>query len=182
MPFSIGAPVVPVNIGTNTYILGSGDYSVIGDLVLQNNETMFINGNTRLYVTGNFTMKNASGTFLSIVPGGSLKVYIGTPGGAAVAGTFTQVNNTGFAGAFQVFGLKSLTSLTWNGNTAFVGTIYAPYADYSMGGGGSTDFDFQGAATVRSVSLNGHFNFHYDQNLARNQKEAGFAVISWREL
>jgi hypothetical protein len=182
VPFSGGAPVVAVNIGTNTYWLGSGDYSVNGDLVLQNNETMFINGNVRLYVTGNFTMKSQNGTFLKIVPGGSLKVYIGTPGGAAVAGAFTQVNNTGFAGSFQVFGLKSLTSLTWNGNTAFVGTIYAPYADYSMGGGGSTDFDFQGACTVRSVNLNGHFNFHYDQNLARNQKEAGFAVISWREL
>jgi hypothetical protein len=181
-PFTSGFPVVPVNIGTNTYILSTGDYYVGGDFTINNNETLYINGNTRLYVTGNFNMKAQNASFISMAPGASLKLYIGQPGGTPVAATFAQVNNSGAAISFSVYGLPTLTTMTWNGNTAFVGNLYAPEADLSLGGGGSTIYDYQGSLTVRSVGMNGHFNFHYDQNLARAVPGTGFLVTGWQEL
>jgi hypothetical protein len=60
--------------------------------------------------------------------------------------------------------------------------VYAPEAAFSCGGGGSTDFDYQGACVVYSASMNGHFNFHFDENLSRLGPPTGFSIISWREL
>jgi hypothetical protein len=34
-------------------------------------------------------------------------------------------------------------------------------------GGGSDTWDFIGAVVTKSVTLNGHFDFHFDENLAR---------------
>ena len=83
---------------------------------------------------------------------------------------------------FQYWGLPSNTSLTWNGNNTYVGTVYAPETDFSCGGGGSTAFDFQGACVVNTLSLNGHFSFHFDENLSRLGIPTGFTIISWKEL
>jgi len=33
--------------------------------------------------------------------------------------------------------------------------------------GGSDEYDFQGACVADALVLNGHFNFHYDENLKR---------------
>jgi hypothetical protein len=171
-----------VNSGTNTYVLSSGDYYMDSDLVLSQNETLYVAGNVRLYVTGNVNMKSQNQCFISIAAGGSLKLYVGTETGPAVSAQLTQVNTLGNASSFQYYGLPSNTSITWNGNNTYVGTVYAPEADFSAGGGGSGILDFQGSCTVNSVSLNGHFNFHFDQNLKRNGPAVGFTVTSWREL
>jgi len=52
-------------------------------------------------------------------------------------------------------------------NANFVGAIWAPQADFTLGGGGNNTYDFIGAVVTRSVKLNGHFNFHFDENLER---------------
>jgi hypothetical protein len=51
-----------------------------------------------------------------------------------------------------------------------------------MGGGGSTAYDFVGAAVVGSATMNGHFKFHYDENLTRNGPKSGYVATSWTEL
>ena len=181
-PYANGLPLVSVPIGTNTYILASGDYYVNGDFVLSQNETLYVSGNARLYVTGNINMKSQNSCFITIAPGASLVLYCGTTDGPAVSAQLTQVNTAGNASTFQYWGLPSNTAVTWNGNNSYVGTVYAPEAAFSMGGGGSSDFDYQGACVVYSASLNGHFNFHFDENLSRLGPPTGFSVISWREL
>src|SRR5205085_31173 len=102
--------------------------------------------------------------------------------GPPVGGNLGMVNTAGNASTFQLFGMPTLTSLTWGGNTAYMGTVYAPEADFALNGGGQNTTDFQGALTVRSISMNGHFNIHYDQNLRRNAPASGYTVNSWREL
>jgi len=37
-------------------------------------------------------------------------------------------------------------------------------------------------AVTGSVKMNGHFNFHYDENLGKLQTGRGFIVTSWNEL
>jgi putative adhesin len=71
----------------------------------------------------------------------------------------------GNAANFSYFGTTNNTQITFGGNASFTGTIYAPQADFSLGGGGSSTYDFVGASVTRSVSMNGHFNFHFDENL-----------------
>jgi len=181
-PFTSGFTVIPVNVGTNTYMLGTGDYYVNGDLVLNNGETLWVGGNARVYVTGNVNMKSQNNCFISIAPGASLMLYVGTESGSAVTTTLTQVNTAGNAGSFQYYGLASNTSITWGGNYTYVGTVYAPEASFTAGGGGSTIMDFQGACVVNDLTLNGHFNFHFDENLIRNGPVTGYAVTSWTEL
>jgi Tfp pilus assembly protein PilX len=181
-PFTAGLPVLNVGVGTNTYILASGDYYVNGDFVINNNETLYVAGNARLYVTGNFTMKSANGSFVTIAPGATLKLYVGTQSGSPVSTAMTQVNTVGNAGTFQYWGLPSNTSMSWSGNNVYVGTVYAPEASFEAGGGGSTAFDFQGSCSVNNLSMNGHFSFHYDENLKRSGPGTGFSVTSWREL
>jgi hypothetical protein len=51
-----------------------------------------------------------------------------------------------------------------------------------MGGGGTTPYDFVGAGVVGSATMNGHFRFHYDENLTRGGPKSGYVATSWSEL
>jgi len=182
-PFTSGFSVTQNGSGTNTYVLGSGDYYVNGDFTVANKETLYISGNVRLYVTGNFTMVGQNGSYISIAPGATLKLYVGTETGPAVSSTFMNVNNAGNAYNFQYYGLPSNTSATWSGNASYIGTVYAPEVNFTLNGGGNGNTsDFQCACVVNSVTMNGHFNFHYDENLLRNGPVSGYTVGSWSEL
>jgi hypothetical protein len=90
-------------------------------------------------------------------------------------------NDTGNAGSFLYFGLPTNTAIDFGGNAGFTGAIYAPQADFSLGGGGSDEIDFIGASVTKSVKMNGHFNFHYDENLANIGPGRGFIPTSWAE-
>jgi len=76
-------------------------------------------------------------------------------------------NASGHADRFYLFGLPTCTSISFGGNGNFYGAIYAPEADFSLGGGGSDTWDFVGASVTKTVTMNGHFYFHYDENLQR---------------
>jgi hypothetical protein len=182
-PYNTGFSV-PVNNGnqTNTYPLTSGNYYVNGDFVMSQNETMNVNGVVNMYVTGNFNMKSQNACTINVAPGSSLTLYVGTPNGPAVSSSLTVVNVTGNAANFSYFGLPSNTSVTWGGNNQYVGTVYAPEADFSCGGGGNNTYDYQGACLVNTISMNGKFNFHFDENLKRSGPMSGYAAISWSEL
>ena len=85
--------------------------------------------------------------------------------------------------AVVCFGLPSTKTMSWHGNAAFSGVVYAPEAFFTMGGGGSTAYDFQGACTVGSMKLNGNFNLHYDEYLRHlGVLSSGFTVTYWQEL
>ena len=119
------------------------------------------------YVSGNFNAQNNS-TIL-ITPGASLRLYVGSTSGSAVAATFGIVNSFGNAFNFQMFGLPTCTSVTITGGNVYLGTFYAPKAELtSFGGGTGSSVDCQGAFAVQSISMNGHSSFHFDQNLKRN--------------
>jgi hypothetical protein len=91
------------------------------------------------------------------------------------------VNQDGLATSFSYWGLPSNTSVTMAGNAAFIGTIYAPQAALTLGGGGNTTYDFSGASISNTVAINGHFNFHYDEGL-KSGPARGYIVDSWQEV
>ncbi len=131
-----------------------------------------------LYVTDALSM--GSGTEIRLAPGASLKLYVGAA--TATIGGNGVVNGSGQAKDFTYYGLPSNTSFGLSANAAFVGQINAPEADFTLGGGGASTYDFIGASMTKSVKMNGHFNFHYDESLVSVPAPAGYVVVSWDEL
>jgi hypothetical protein len=137
--------------------------------------------NVVLYVSD--TLNLGKGGAIYLAPGASLTLYCG----AATASLGGQgiVNSTGLAQNFQYYGLPSNTSFGLQANASFTGFIYAPEASITLGGGGSSPYDFAGQVVAASMKMNGHFNIHFDQALSSEtlagQGASGYSAGSWHE-
>jgi hypothetical protein len=183
VPFTSGFTPQSGTLGKNTYtyLLDGGssgaDYSIT-DLTLSGKQSMFVTNKVRLLVTGTLSVSgNAS---IEVATNSSLKIYV--QGANASLGGNGVANDTGNATNFFYFGLPTNTSLSFSGNAAFTGVIYAPDARFSLGGGGNNTLDFIGASVSSTVSMNGHFNFHYDESLGRLNLSSVYKITSWNEL
>ena len=141
---------------------------------------LVITAPTTLWVQGSFSPAG-----ILITNGGSLTLYIGKATGSgdslSLSGNGT-INQPGLAANLQVYGLPSLTSISLSGNAGFIGAIYAPEADFSGGGGGNNKLDSSGSLVVNSVTLNGHWNFHYDESLKNSGPSRGWIARNWTEI
>jgi hypothetical protein len=152
------------------YILGDGNYQ-LSTL----NGSVYVQGNAVLLVTS-----SASPSSITIADGKSLQLY-NQASGFSLSGNVV-LNGTGTASEFGYYGLPSNTSVSFNGNAAFVGTIYAPEAALTLGGGGNDNYDFIGSAVANSITMNGKFNFHYDEALEKTGPYRSYVVTSWKEM
>jgi hypothetical protein len=166
-----------VNGENYTYVLGNGNYQ-LGGFSLSGQKKMAITGNAVLLVTSDISM--AGQAAIEIKPGASLTIYM-TGSSAKFAGQGI-VNEGGNALDFAYYGMPSNSEIKLSGNAGFVGTIYALNAALTLGGGGSDTSDFIGASVTGSVKMNGHFNFHYDENLGREGPGGDFVATSWHEI
>jgi hypothetical protein len=157
-----------------TLVLSGGNYEM-ASLDLRKDETIAVTANSVLYVTGDLTMLGR----IDIMPGARLELYVGGAN-ATIGGD--GVNNTGQAASFVYYGLPSNTSLKLPSNGDFTGAIYAPSADFSLSGGGSAAFNFSGACVTRQISVNGHYDFHYDESLGKFGPGKDYVIFSWVEL
>jgi len=169
----------PVTIDGQDYkyvILLSGRYHTEG---LQGSLYVGTNVQATLVLTAN-TKLTGSQDRIYLAPGAQLMLYMDAPlfslKGQGV------INSSGRAENFLYFGTPRNTTVSLGGNASFTGAIYAPDADFTLGGGGRDTYDFVGASVTKTVKMNGHFNFHYDENLRRVGPSRGFVVTSWREL
>jgi hypothetical protein len=152
---------------TYNYILGNDNYilSSFGGKVL-------VTGNATLLVTDRVQFTGTD--FIKIAPGGSLKLYVAAP--TALIGGQGVLNLAGVATAFQYFGLPSNTSVSISGE--LTGFVYAPNADLTLNGGGN----IYGATMTKSLTINGAYNFHFDEALKRVWSLHYLAVTSWDEI
>lgn len=160
-------------VATYDYVLDNGDYYLTGI----SSANILVRGNARLYVQG--SISQSGGSAITIGNSGTLQVWVS--GSVSFTGN-AAVNTTGDATRMRINGLPSCTSISFSGNSEFTGTLYAPQAHMTYNGGGSDRADFMGAAIVGSAQLNGHFEFHYDENLGRNGPSASFVIDSWSEI
>jgi hypothetical protein len=165
--------------GTNYTLLGNGNYMVDNakPLKFSSGDVILVTGRAKLYVTGDFIMGGQSQ--IIITPGASLQLYVGGQNAE-----FQTINNGGNCATFSYFGLPGNTSINLAGNSLLLGTIYAPNAALTLAGSGDpkTPFDFQGACAVNTIKLNGHFNFHFDENLKRKGPVRGYQITAWSEI
>jgi len=153
------------------YILDDGNY-----MLTSLNGTVYVRGNAKLYVNGT----TCNMTDMDIKPGNVFNLYSSAPSVSIGGNNSVYSDNT--ADAFTFWGLPTCTSISISGNGSFNGTIYAPQADMTLNGGGNNTVDLVGAAVVKSATLNGHFNFHYDEALARIGPSRGYIISTWDEL
>jgi hypothetical protein len=158
-------------------------YTQNGNYVLNtiSGKTIYIatNANVKFYISGNVSMSGTDS--ITIAPqGASLAIYMA---GATfkAAGNAALNNLSEKAENFAYYGLPSNTSVQFGGNANFIGTIYAPQANFSLGGGGNDEYDFVGASVTKTVTMNGKFNFHYDENLAKTGPARGYVPTLWAE-
>jgi len=169
-----GSVTSPTGGTTNyTYVLGDGDYQLSSF-----SGTVRVTGQAVLYVTDSVSFRGQD--FIYIDENASLKLYV-SASSASIAGLGLLNQNTDPL-SFQYYGLPSNTSLSLSGNASFTGVIYAPAADFTLGGGGSDLIDFVGSSVTRTVTMNGHYKFHYDESLRSRGPISGYIPISWDEL
>jgi hypothetical protein len=133
---------------------------------------MAIVGDVTLYVDNDF--KTGGSGFIYMYPGSSLKLYVS---GAFTASGGGIINSTQNASKLSVYGVNT-TSQSWSytGGAAFIGTVYAPNADFTFSGGAGG----VGSFTVNNVTVTGNAGIHYDESLAPGVK--GYTVTAWNEL
>lgn len=170
------APTATIS-GKTEHIFNSSGYYIV-------NDSYPITVNANVNVTLDVRPANWNPTTLTINGGttnsGNVVLYLRS-GNITMAG-----NKSGGAAAnrpenLYVFGLPAVTSITWSGNSDFVGAIYAPEADLVLNGGGGA-VNFMGAGVINTARINGHYNFHYDTSLGTNRYSRGYVVNGWKEL
>jgi hypothetical protein len=156
-------------------------FTIGGDYIVSDSGTIYVatNVTVRLKATVNSFSPNkiyVAGTGAS---SGKMTTYL--TGTSATLKT-EHVTQSGKAANMVFMGLPSVTSISYNGNGDFTGVIYSPQADFQLNGGGSSTWDFIGASVTKLVQMNGHYHFHYDEDLKRNGPNNGYIAIDWREL
>lgn len=178
IPAAVPTGNYPINGVTYDYILISGPYRAPSGLNLKNKK-MIVTGNATLLVEGgDIEITGAGG--ITIATNATLNLYMNGP--AFKAAGNGVINLAGRASQFAYWGMPNNTSITLQGNADFMGTIYAPNADFKLGGGGSSGDDFMGASITKTVTMGGHFKFHYDESLGKFGPRRGYTIASWNEL
>jgi hypothetical protein len=161
--------------GTPTYdFTTSGDYYITGtsDIIVEPGVTVRVRVDATTFNPANIHILSTNGS------SGSLSIY-------QVSGSVSMSGNTtvdsGRARNFYYYGLPGVTSVTYGGTSSFVGVIYAPEANLTLNGGGS-NVGVVGSSITKSISMNGHYDFHFDQDLLGSGPSRAYVVTSWKEL
>jgi hypothetical protein len=172
IPFpTIDAPVsgTPAISLLGNLTLGSGTFE-IGAVT----GTITVTGNAKLIVRTTFSPAG-----IVLAPGATLDLYV-----YASTATFgpNSYNSTSGSKAksLHYYGMPGNTSVNFNGNSTFVGVLYAPDADLSCNGGG-TGLNLIGSSRTKSVRMNGSFQFHFDEALL-DEGTPGYVIASWNEI
>lgn len=180
----IPLPFIPFQLNywyagvTYDYVVpGPGDFVVSGSMNL-NNKKLLILGDVNLMIKGNVSLSGQAN--ITLATNATLNMYVA--GASADLSGKGIVNKTGKAGAFAYWGMPSNLDVKITGNAEFTGTVYAPNANMTLGGGGSVDYDFVGASVTKSVKMNGHYKFHYDESLGMFGPKRGYTIVTWNEV
>lgn len=155
-----GGTVITTNSGTGTYQTNSYDNIICGNWYTTN----FLS-NTIVTCPSTLVLPNgyAIGN-LTIVPGASLTVYVGGTHSVSISGN-SILNESGLPSDFVIYCTADVTNFSISGNAGIITVLIAPNANVSLNAGGNNNTDFSGALMANSLTLNGHWNFHFDQAL-----------------
>lgn len=168
--------------GTNYSMVFEGNRSW-GSSNVMYQTSLWLNGHSRAIVTdgaaviyiptgGAFDMTGHS--LLYVAPGSSVSIYCGassaTIGGNGIVGATNAAD-------VSIYGLPSCTSISYAGRAEYIGTIYAPEANFQAAGGST----FIGSLMANSFDFVGNAAIHYDENLG-SASASIYVANNWREI
>jgi len=154
-------------------------FTLSGDYTVTDNRSIYVGTNVHVRIkTVNLGSVYIAGTGGTGGNSGTMVAYL-TGSSASLTSTKLQ---SGKPVNLQIYGLPSVTDISYSGNGDFTGVVYAPQAVFSLNGGGSSTTDFIGASVTKVVKMNGHYNFHYDEDLKRAGPSKGYIATGWQEL
>jgi hypothetical protein len=167
LPTNLGNPVPPVITSGRYNITLNGYYIISASLPIK-----VAAGLTNVIIK--VTAQNFNPSYIDLGGGmtnsTSLVIYDApfiSGGSAVLAGN----SSGGPIGArplnFIFYGTPNLTGLATGGTSTFIGVIYAPSANVSLNGGGNSN-DILGSLIAHSITFNGHYNFHFDEDLLQS--------------
>lgn len=171
---------------------GNGSILTIGN-GSNANVVITVTGSTgsTVSVSGNGGIDIASGSTLTMYSAGDVSIG----GNGVTNGSYdpdsplSSTNATNSPSSFQFYGTRSASavetsgeqSISISGNGVLSGVVYAPNADISLTGGGSSG-QILGAMVGNTVSVTGNSIFHYDEALSNLASSNLWTVSKWREL
>lgn len=193
-PLPTGTPVVLGSVSSPLTLPRAGDtpgadgrYVYRASSVDLQNETLTISGPVDLIVTGDLEVGGSSGALtIGSTAGTNLKLYVA--GNVSISGQ-GAINQSSSPPNMTIYGTRTQAEVTTlgrqvfdlSGNASYSGLVYAPNADITLSGGGSSG-RFDGAIIGSSVTFNGNYDFHYDVRLGGIQSERYFRPGGWVEL
>lgn len=145
------------------------------------NLTTLDNTNVVITVTANTGSAISVGGngYIGVGSDGSLAIY--ARANVSIAGN--GVANGNAPAAFQFWSTATTTGQTVSisGNGQLSGVVYAPNANVTLNGGGSSGAVY-GAVVGNNITLNGGAEFHYDEALAALDNNNPYGIGSWEEL
>ena len=136
-----------------------------------------------VHVTGNIGGSTGQGATITVAAHVHLEVYFDGNFGAKAENI---VNNTGFAGNLQFYGIsptdpsvqQTIDLNSGGGSTAgFAAVFYAPSASFTVNGGP----DLTGAIVCKNFYTNGNVHWHYDRALDNTGDATDYRVVSYVE-
>jgi hypothetical protein len=143
----------------------------------KNKSMMILASNVVLYLPGGISMN--SGDQLTVNTNANVTIYSGSD----IDTGNGMVNNLyQYAPAMRVYGLNGCKNISFGGNSALTIWLYAPRASVQFNGGGNNTYDVAGAFMVSDVTINGHYNFHFDEVLKTNLPPYRYVADNWQEV
>lgn len=157
---------------------GTTTYYKLSAIDVKSKDTLTVQGNVVVLVEGDVDVKGLI-QLDKTDPNASLELY--ATGDMDIGGNGI-VNPTDKPENVMLYGLGTGTeSIALYGNGAFTGVVYAPNYEVTLGGGG-TSGEMMGALVAETVWFNGHYAFHYDEDLEDLSDDAAKKVTRWVEL
>ena len=166
-------PIAGIVSGTNYGYVVDGTVQQNFNLPSANVDSthpMIVIGNATLYIDGNLVVSGSGFIYLDL--GASLKLYAG--GSMDIGGTGI-INGTARAKDFSIYGLNTCTSINYSGSSPFIGTVYAPYAEFTLSGTGGGF----GSFSANTISIGSGAHVAFDESLNATGE---YVVASWNEL
>ncbi|MEY2480522.1 MAG: hypothetical protein QOI04_1449 [Verrucomicrobiota bacterium] len=197
-PIPVGAPSWSAYNGTISTVNGNATLNAsatsgssisryeLSAISLNGSKTLTLAGNPdgsptyiEIYVTGDISL-SGNGQ-ITVEPGVIAKIYFA--GNVDVSGNGI-VNTKNQPLDLQLYGIQptdgSTKSVKLAGNAQITAAVYAPNADVTVSGGGSSGHVF-GSIVGKTVTMTGVTNLHYDEGLASGGIINSYKIVSWFE-
>lgn len=182
--FNSGASDItgPLTLGNPTD-LSPAEYQAERIALSGNGDDLVIDGPVRLYVRRNVSISGKGS--IRITSNGSLELYsaesLSISGNGSAYGMQNETKKPEKFIIYNTTPTEGGTSVDVAGNGLVYAIVYAPNSNVHLQGGGSSGAVF-GAIVGYEITLNGGYEFHYDEALADLAGGSGLSIDFWREL